>query len=80
MVYSQLRRIPMRLAWLRRVEARGDNLSANGKLAGRGGRISCHTLVTAEGPFRRPLKVRVERKHDLASIMGELYRRCCDRM
>jgi hypothetical protein len=33
-------------------------------------------LVTAEGPFRRPLKVRVERKHDLASIMGKLDRRC----
>lgn len=41
---------------------------------------SCHTLVTAEGPFRRPLKVRVERKHDLASIVGELYRRWCDRI
>lgn len=41
---------------------------------------SCHTLATLEGPLRRPLKVRVERKHDLANIMGELDRHCCDRM
>src|SRR6478609_425892 len=38
-VYMQLRRILLRLAWLRRVEVRGYDLSANGKLAGRGGRI-----------------------------------------
>lgn len=33
-----------------------------------------HTLDTLFTPFRSPLRVRVERKQDLASIIGKLYR------
>ena len=31
-----------------------------------------HTLVTADAPFRSPLRVRVERREDLANMTGEL--------
>jgi hypothetical protein len=35
-----------------------------------------YTLETLLTPFRNPLRVRVERKQDLASIIGKLYRSC----
>lgn len=47
------------------------------------GPVSCghgmHTLVMVLAPFRNPLRVRVERKHDLANMTGKLASVCRER-
>jgi hypothetical protein len=36
------------------------------------GDVARHTLVTGVAPFRSPLRVRVERRHDLANMIGKM--------